>query len=90
VVGPCGADMIAFTSFSMISIKSNEVHFQRGMSHWLSNETVCSHDLKSVVTDCVSHLPEDRSKAYFHIICVFSIKSIQWTKSKVLYSRTHF
>jgi hypothetical protein len=74
---------------SMINIKSNTVPFQRGISHWWSNETVCSHYLNSVMTNYVSHLPEDRSKAYFHIICVVSIKSTQWTKSKVLYSRTH-
>ena len=74
---------------SMINIKSKAVPFQRGISHWWSSETVCSHDLNSVMTDYVSHLLEDRSKAYFHIICVFSIKSTQWTKSKVLYIRTH-
>jgi hypothetical protein len=98
VVGPCGADLIAFTflqcilmchTLSMINNKSNAVHFQRVIIHWWSNETVCSHDLNSVMTDYFSHLPEDRCKTYFHIICVSSIKYRQWMKLKVLYSRTH-
>jgi len=55
---------------SMISIKSNAVYFQRGVSHWWSIETVCSHDLNSVMTLCLTFAWRQKQSILSHHLCI--------------------